>query len=234
MKTNEINIPGSIYDMPLKDYMAIMKIILDNKDNEDHMNNKIVQYYTGLRTKDIQKMPAYEYAKILTTILKVMSEKPDFQQVIKINGESFGFIPNFEKDLTTGEYIDLDNYMSDLQEWHRAMAILYRPITDVKKLGWFRKRFFYNVKNYTEIEEYEGTEKYAELMLEQPAAIMVGANAFFLRLRKKLLIHTLQFLQKQLKNKKTPAHLKEMYSTTMVGIQAFVEQMETSSSDSGL
>ena len=36
-------------------------------------------------------------------------------------------------DMTLGEYIDLDNTLGEWQEMHKAMSILYRPITFQRK-----------------------------------------------------------------------------------------------------
>lgn len=228
----EIIIPSSLSQMPLKDYMALMKIVSENSENVELLNKKLVQYYVGGRIKEVDNMPAHEFSLILSHVTGCLNEKPEFQQTFMADGLHFGFIPNFEKDLTTGEYIDLDEYMSDIQMWHRAMAILYRPIIDVKKPSWFRKRFTYKTMKYSQVEEYMSSDKYCEQMLEQPASIMVGACGFFLRLRESLLKATLLYLQSQLKSKKIPQNLREKYSNIMDGIQAYVEPTETSSSES--
>ena len=38
-----------------------------------------------------------------------------------------GFIPKLD-DISLGEYIDIENNLSDWQKIHKAMAVLYRPV----------------------------------------------------------------------------------------------------------
>ena len=55
-----------------------------------------------------------------------------------INGDEveFGFIPKLD-NISLGEFVDLDSYMSDWDNMHKAMAVLYRPVT-------FRKKYVFN------------------------------------------------------------------------------------------
>jgi hypothetical protein len=46
-----------------------------------------------------------------------------------MDGVEYGFIPNLD-DMSFGEYVDLDTYLGDWQNIHRAMAVLYRPIRE--------------------------------------------------------------------------------------------------------
>ena len=41
-----------------------------------------------------------------------------------MRGVEYGFIPNLD-DMSFGEYVDLDTYIGDWQNIHRAMAVLY-------------------------------------------------------------------------------------------------------------
>ena len=54
----------------------------------------------------------------------------------------FGFIPDLE-NMTFGEYVDLDNFITDWQSMHKAMAVLYRPIT-------FEKNDKYLIEEYVQ------------------------------------------------------------------------------------
>ena len=49
----------------------------------------------------------------------------------QINGKDYGFIPDLE-NISFGEYVDLDTFMGDNDNLHRAMNVLYRPI-DLKQ-----------------------------------------------------------------------------------------------------
>ena len=44
-----------------------------------------------------------------------------------VNDIEFGFIPSLD-EMTFGEYVDIDTYIKDWKQMHKAMAVLYRPI----------------------------------------------------------------------------------------------------------
>ena len=76
--------------------------------------------------------------------------------------------------MSFGEYIDLDKYIGDWKEMHRAMAVLYRPITT-------------EIKEQYNVVDYEGTDEYAELMKLMPLDAVLSAQVFFWNLGKELL-----------------------------------------------
>ena len=82
--------------------------------------------------------------------------------------------------MTFGEWIDLDTYINDWSQMHKAMAVLFRPVT--LGLG----------KNYN-IEKYEGSSKYSEVMLDMPLDVVLGAMVFFYTLGTKLAIATTSY-----------------------------------------
>jgi hypothetical protein len=81
-------------------------------------------------------------------------------------------IPNFDK-ITSKEYFDLSSYGVDIDTLHNVMAIAFRPIKD-------------KGKTYT-IENYNGTEEYAETMKQMPLNYVNGFLSFFLTLQDDLL-----------------------------------------------
>jgi hypothetical protein len=100
-----------------------------------------------------------------------------------MGGTEFGFIPNLE-DMTFGEYTDLDTYITDWDKIHKAMAVLYRPI---KKKG---------LNGTYEIEDYNGTVTYGDVMKHAPLDVCLGATVFFYRLGNALLNATIAYLEK--------------------------------------
>ena len=98
-------------------------------------------------------------------IAKLFDEKKPLKQTFEMKGVKFGMIPNLE-DISFGEYIDLDNYISDWQNMHKAMAVLFRPITE-------------KVKDQYNIEPYESADKYSEILKFMPIEITLGALVFF-------------------------------------------------------
>jgi len=87
--------------------------------------------------------------------------------------------------MSYGEYEDLENYIFDEKNLHKAMAVLYRPVK------------FKNKDRYL-IHDYEGTEFMAEVMKNTPLDIVFGARVFFYSLAKKLGIYTLDYTLQQL------------------------------------
>ena len=96
---------------------------------------------------------------------------------------SFGMIPALD-EMTFGEYVDLESFISDWSNMHKAMAVLYRPIT-------------FNKNGKYLIEDYDGSDKYWEVMKDAPVNVALGAMVFFYRLGKKLSKYTMDYLQHQ-------------------------------------
>jgi len=103
-------------------------------------------------------------------------------QKFKIGGVEFGFIPSLE-DISFGEYTDLDTYIVDWNDYHKAMAVLYRPI---KKNG---------LNGTYEIEEYNGSITYSDVMKHAPLDACLGATVFFYSLGNELLKATIAYLE---------------------------------------
>jgi hypothetical protein len=66
---------------------------------------------------------------------------------------------------------------------HKAMAVLYRPIT---KNG---------LNNTYEIEKYNGSITYSDVMKHAPLDVVFGANVFFYTLGNDLLKSTMTYLE---------------------------------------
>ena len=98
----------------------------------------------------------------------------------KLNGVDYGFVPNLD-NITSGELIDLDAYISDWQKMHQAMAVLFRPVTKS-----FADRYL--------IEKYEGSDKYSEVLKDMPLDVALGAMVFFWDLGRDLVNSTMSYL----------------------------------------
>ena len=94
-------------------------------------------------------------------------------------------IPSLD-EMTFGEYVDLENFISDWDSMHKAMAVLYRPIK-------------YNKNGKYLIEDYDGSDRYWEVMKDAPVNVSLGAMVFFYRLGKKLCKYTMDSLLLQQK-----------------------------------
>jgi hypothetical protein len=123
----------------------------------------------------------------------------------------FGFIPNLDK-MSFGEYIDLESYITDWDNMHKAMAVMYRPIVAGKK-------------HLYEIEPYQGTERWADVMKDAPVNVALGAIVFFYRLGSKLSRYTMNSLLEE-EEKKGNTALKEALEENGVGISQYMDLLE--------
>jgi hypothetical protein len=98
--------------------------------------------------------------------------------------------------------------------YHKAMAVLYRPVT-------------LKVKETYLIEDYEGSDKYAEFFLDCDLETALGAMLFFWNLGKELLGSMKTYLQEELMTMNT----ENAHSSGSGGDginQSFISQMEAS------
>ena len=194
MKT-EIVIPTSLSEIPLKSYQEFMKVV-EKSNDEEFIGQKTIEIFCGLKMKDVVKVKWSDVKSLTLHLNEIFKAKPKFQATFKIKDMEFGFIPNLE-DMTFGEYIDLENNISSVDTFHKAMAVMYRPIT--KK-----------VKDRYEIFPYTGTDEFSDIMKFAPLNVVMGATVFFSTLGSDLVQHTLTYLETELKkNPKLMTSAKE-------------------------
>jgi hypothetical protein len=183
MKT-EIVIPTSLSEIPLKSYQEFMKVV-EKSNDEEFIGQKTIEIFCGLKMKDVVKVKWSDVKSLTLHLNEIFKAKPKFQATFKIENTEFGFIPNLE-DMTFGEYIDLESNISSVETFHKAMAVMYRPIT--KK-----------VKDRYEIFEYTGSDEFSDVMKYAPLNVVLGATVFFSTLGSDLVQHTLTSLETEIK-----------------------------------
>jgi len=176
----ELTIPTTLNDIKLAQYQKFLSIVKDNEESE-FLQQKMVQIFCGIDLKDVAQIRYKDVAEINTSINTLFSKENHLIQRFKMGGVEFGFIPNLD-EMSTGEYMDLDTYITDWDTMHNAMAVLYRPITN--KLG-----------NKYQIEEYKGSITYADVMRHAPLDVVFGAMVFFYNLGNDLLKSTVNYLE---------------------------------------
>jgi hypothetical protein len=134
---------------------------------------------------ELPKVRLVDANNVLTVLSKTLSQKPELTKFFELKGTKYGFIPALN-DISLGEFVDLDNYMKDWATMHRAMAVLYRPVTKEKGER-------YDIEDYTPDEDRE------ELFKQMPVSVALGAMVFFYRLGNVLAQHTLSSLARQVK-----------------------------------
>jgi hypothetical protein len=177
----ELTIPTTLNDIKLAQYQKFLKVVEENEEGE-FVQQKMVQLFCGIDLKDVASIRYKDVAEITANINNLFTKENHFIQRFKMGGVEFGFIPNLD-EMTTGEYMDLDNYITDWNTMHNAMAVLYRPITN--KLG-----------TKYQIEEYKGSVTYADVMRHAPLDVVLGAMVFFYNLGNDLLKSTINYLEK--------------------------------------
>lgn len=166
----QITIPESLADIPLWRYQKYLKLVETNKDDKNadkFLAIKMLEIFCGVPYEAGVEYRVKDINDISMRIAEILQEKPDLVPRFEILDQEFGFIPNLE-DMTFGEYVDLDTFISDWSQMHKTMSVLYRPIKQ-------------KIKNKYLIEEYKG-DNYYEAMLHTPMDVVFGSLLFFYRL----------------------------------------------------
>ena len=176
-----LNIPETLSEVTLDQYQRWLKVA-DGKELDNFLQQKMIEIFCGITLKQVLMIKAKDIEAIVADISKLFETKDSkFIDRFSYNNQDFGFIPKLD-DMTFGEYVDLDNYLADWQLMHKAMGVLFRPIT-------FKK------KNQYLIEEYETADKYN--MKQMTLDVVFGSIVFFYHLRNELQKHILSYLANQ-------------------------------------
>ena len=175
----KINIPNSQRDIKLSQWMKYSKILEKNKDaeNNEFLNKKALEIFCDMDYKDIDKLPFSSFNGVIEHLSSIISAESELVQKFRLIGTDgveveFGFIPDLHK-MSYGEYKDLEMYIFDEQNMHKAMAVLYRPIK-------------YKKGDRYLIHDYEGTEYLKDVMRDTPLDAALGAKGFFLSFSEKI------------------------------------------------
>lgn len=179
MKLN-VTIPTKLSEITLEQYQRFVSITEKNPDS-DFVQQKMLEIFCNIPLNLVAKMPLKDVNEIVYTLNEMFKEECKLQTIFKLGDTNFGFIPNLD-EISLGEYSDLDNYFGKWEKMHNAMAVLYRPIIDK-----FRDKY--------QIEEYNGSITYCDVMKHMPMDVVMGAMVFFYNLSNELLISSLNYLE---------------------------------------
>tara|TARA_R100001440_G_scaffold36673_3_gene55828 strand:- start:706 stop:1353 length:648 start_codon:yes stop_codon:yes gene_type:complete len=174
----EVYIPDTLSEITLGQYQRYLKLQQDNT-NENLLATKMIEIFCGLRNETIMAMKANSIKDITMILTDMFNEKPQLVREFKMGGVSYGFIPKVE-DMSFGEYIDLDTFIGDYENLHRAMNVLYRPIKLKDKEKYL-------------IEDYDSQDP--DVMKDMPMDAVLSSILFFYNLGMDLSKAMLNYLE---------------------------------------
>jgi len=178
-----LKVPESTNEICLEQYQKFLKIY-DKIGECEFLNQKMVEIFCNIKLAYVLNIKANSVQSIVGDLNRLFQEEHKLIPTFKIKDQEFGFIPDLE-EMSYGEFVDLDTNISDWENMHKAMAVLFRPIE--RKKG----------DKYT-IIPYHGTHEFSDFMRFMPLDVALGAIVFFYHLGNDLLKATPAFLEEEL------------------------------------
>lgn len=167
----EINIPTSLKDITMRQFIAFEK--------SDKTDDDFIIHLCDFANPKL--LPSKEYTEIVTLLKEVVASDVLFYKIFKHEGIQFGFIPDLDK-ITANEMIHIEEFIKTPDTWHKALAVLYRPVTK-RKRNWFKR----GADDLYDILPYQEENAFEKLMLDVSCTYYLGAMVFFYNLGNDLL-----------------------------------------------
>jgi hypothetical protein len=212
----QIEVPTSLEDITLGQYQHYLKILDQNEGEEanDFINKKLVEIFCNINLNEVDYIPIVDFNRILEVLDKAFKEKFPLIKHFELGDVEFGFIPKLD-DMSLGEYVDVEATISDWQNIHKAMSVLFRPVN------------FKSKDKYT-IAPYKPNDDIKEWMKQMPLSVVMGCMVFFYDLGSELSRASLAYLEREMKKDKT-SQLKEALEESGVGISQFMDSLKETS-----
>lgn len=211
----KFEIPQTLNSITLGQYQNFQKVLKENEGAEDSsfVGMKMLEIFCKADFEKIRNVDLGVFDVALNKLKEVLEMKPSMSKKIVVDDTEYGFIPDLE-NITLGEYVDLEKYIADPMTFHKAMAVLYRPIK-------------MKVQDTYLIEDYIGTEDRGEIMKEAGLSDTLGAMLFFWTLGRELVSDILASLKEE-ELKTTNTENDHSSQSDGDGInQSYILQMET-------
>jgi len=211
----KFQIPQTLNSITLGQYQNFQKVLKDNEGAEESsfVGMKMLEIFCNADFEKIRNVDLGVFDVALNKLKEVLEMKPSMSKKIVVDDTEYGFIPDLE-NITLGEYVDLEKYMADPLTFHKAMAVLYRPIK-------------MKVQDTYLIEDYIGTEDRGEIMKEAGLSDSLGAMLFFWTLGRELVSDILASLKEEgLKTTNTENDHSSQSDGDGIN-QSYILQMET-------
>ena len=201
----EINVPTSLSEITLGQYQKFLKIAEENPDG-NFLDAKMIEIFCGIPLSDSYKLKVSSVRAITDIITEMLQEKPKQRTFFELNGVEYGFIPDLD-EMSLGEYIDLDNNITNWETMQVAMNVLFRPVK-------IKKANKYSIEDYM----VEGSDDLKQMPLDA-----VISSIFFLHnLGIELSIHTMNYSQSQMEEELQGVQTSEQSG---VGINQFTDSL---------
>jgi hypothetical protein len=162
----KIHIPDTLNEITLEQYQEYLKI-QDQEKDQYVLGSKMIEIFCKVPFKNIFEYRVSHINRISKTLVDIFNQETKYLvKHFKIGNVQYGFIPELDK-MSFGEYVDLDTYFKDWQDMHKAMNVLYRPVTQK-----YNDRY--------NIEKYKGDD--GEHMKQMPLDACFSSIVFFYNL----------------------------------------------------
>jgi hypothetical protein len=161
----KVSVPNDLSEITLKQYQEFLKAKEEN-DDPYFLQCKVIEIFCKVNKEIVRKMKLRDAEKISVIINEMFDKKTPLIKTFFLKDVEYGFISDLH-NISFGEYIDLDTHVSDWQNMHLAMNVLFRPIK--QRLG----------QKYL-IEDYDLDNQ--SIIQEMPLAAVMGSIFFLFRL----------------------------------------------------
>ena len=120
----KLSIPTTLNEITLGQYQEFSKLDITK---ESEVQSKMIEIFCKVPANVVRSMKAKDITDICTIINNMFDVEHQMLNRFDLNGVKYGFIPDLE-NMSFGEYVDLDTFIGDNDNLHRAMNVLYRPI----------------------------------------------------------------------------------------------------------
>ena len=173
----KITIPEDQSEIILVEFQKY-DVLIKREDIDDFEKAKrIVSLFTGLKYHQVGQMEQKDYIDVINKVATALAKECKFVDRFELNGVEYGFITL--DNMSTAEWMDLQECGQDSDSLHKVMAILFRRIKKSNKHGY-------------KVVDYNGTAATRDIMKALPMNIVNGCLGFFLSLQKELQNHILK------------------------------------------
>ena len=179
----DITLPTDLNEIPLLRYQKFIEM-KEKSNDEEFIAQKMIQIFCGIELKEVMNIKIKDLNELITHCTKIFNQRPKLIREFKIDKHKFAFIPNLE-NITFGEYVDIEHNLQNWKTYHKAMAVMYRPIKE-------------QYKDKYSIVDYEPNEDMQDLMKFAPLDVALSASFFLQNLGIELLNATMTYLKSEL------------------------------------